>query len=119
MFRKQLVNLATELGVRIVPAKDLPPTWWAAYDSETTTIEITEKADWFIILHELCHALQHLSEAEIWNGWAEGTVTDGELELDCELRAIGWLHENGHKDKIEAFVKSANRNLKNYHLRLV
>lgn len=134
-MRNKLLNLADHLGVGITYTKELPPNWWAAFNSMEAQVEINwyardAKDMDYILLHELCHALQFRTDSEIWITWTEeleaalraGRSVDdplpscGLLELDAEQRALGWLYLNGYNT--EKYVEFANRNLDCYGLEL-
>lgn len=129
MMREKLLKLAKDLGVGIIYTSELPESYWGAFDSMNEVVELNigllhkdyESYINYILLHELCHALQYCTHAPIWLRWAEeidegSTSCSGLLELDCEQRAIGWLYQNGYD--VEAYVPMAQSNLLNYGLKL-
>lgn len=117
-MREKLLKLAQDLDVGIKVVHDLPENWFGGYLAIENQVELHPEACDGVLLHELCHALQFLGDAQIWDEWVDDDDKTGELELDCELRAIGWLYLNGFEDEIETFIIRANDNLENYGLRI-
>lgn len=117
---KKVLKLAEELGLGVVVI-DLPENFEGAWNSVEELVELAPgyQKDWRVILHEVCHALQYLNETPLWLNYCEDYNSYcAELELDAELRGVGWLYINGYHDKIEEFVGRANDNLYHYGLEI-
>ena len=117
-MRKRIERLIHELGLDIAVVA-LPAGHYGAWNSMEETIEVAPfcRDNWMVLLHETCHALQYLNESKVWLQFCiapDQYIT--ELEVDCELRAIGWLHLNGYS--VEEYVAFANDNLSNYGVQL-